>query len=124
MPGQPEGPDVLRAVAVKDVLDDIVQVLVVGLADPAARRLLGGGRRCRDHKTIQVLEIGRREIQSLPGADRTAAVQVEDEGHRLAWSQVVWVIEVKLSPGLLVHGADMAHARSPRSLCFRDCRRP
>ena len=76
-----------RPVAVEHVVDDIAQMVVVRLADPAPRGLLGGRGGRRDDQAVFFFVFHGREIGALPGADRTAAVQAQEEDELLASSE-------------------------------------
>jgi hypothetical protein len=62
---------------------------------------------------MPVRVVDGREIGPLPGPDRAAAVQVEDEGDRLALAQVVRIVEIEFPSGLFVDRGDMAREISP-----------
>ena len=115
MADQPEGGDVLDAVPVEHILDNVAQMGVVGLAHPAPRRLFGRRRGRRDHQAVLVLVVGGGEVGLLPGADRAAAVQAQKESDLLAGFEVIGVVQIEFSGGLFVEGADAAHARFSQS---------
>ena len=80
---------------------------VVGRGVPAAHggqarehRLLGRRRRRGHHQAVLVLVVHGREVVPLPVADRTGAVEVQDEDDLLVWLQGAGVVEDEFAAGL------------------------
>src|SRR5215510_2311412 len=88
MAHQPESLDVLLADLLDDEVDDVLQVLVVGVSPHPRRRVRSG-----DDQTILVHIIQQREIMALPVPVRAGAVQAQNEGDLLALLQVARIIE-------------------------------
>src|SRR4029453_4463023 len=88
MPNQPEPPDVLVADLVDDGVDDVLQVLVVGLG-PGPRR----GVRRGDDEAVLIFEIQHREIVALPVPPGAPAGQAQNERGLLVRLQVARVVE-------------------------------
>jgi hypothetical protein len=92
---QPEGADVGAADLLDHVRDDVLQVLVVaGRPDPLRRE------RRRDHQPMLRHVVEQREVVALPVAVGAAAMEAEDERHRLAPLQVARVIEKVVASAL------------------------
>ena len=90
-----------------DEVDDVLQVLVVGLGPRSRRRVRRG-----DDQTVLVLVVHEREIVALPVPVRTGAVEAEDERDLLAWLQIARIVEEVGAAGLhLDHVALVDHHR-------------
>ena len=94
-------------------LDQISEVLIVGLGRPMADGLLGGGRWGGDDQPVGVGVVVGGEVLALPGSDRPTAVEVEDEGHLLAVGEVGREVEVALPAGLLIYERLLLHVLPP-----------
>src|SRR5208282_3781039 len=115
MANEPERGDVVLPIPVKHIVHYIAQMGVIRLSHPAPHRLLGGRRWRRDNQAILLLVLESREVGALPGADRTAPVQAQEEHHLVAGLKIVRIVKIELATGLFVHRADAAHARFSQS---------
>jgi hypothetical protein len=104
---QPEGPEA-AAEAVHDQVDHVPEMLVVGLGDPVPGRLRRGRGGGGDDQGASVGIVMRREVQALPGPERAAAMQVEQECQRPPG--VVGDVQVELAAGGLIDDRLMAHS--------------
>src|SRR6266404_4378867 len=93
--GQPESLYVLFADLLDDEVDDVVQVLVIGVTPHPGRRVRGG-----DDQPVLVLVIHDWEIVTLPVSIRAGAVKTKDEGDFLALLQIARIVEEVGAPRL------------------------
>jgi hypothetical protein len=109
VPGQPERRNVLQPVLSEHILDDVAQVVVVGLRHPAPHRFLRRRRGRGDDQPVLFLVVVRREVQVLPLPHRPAAMQAQDERQRLPLPEVVRFIKRELAAGQFIGDDGAGH---------------